>query len=510
MRRGDFITWTGLCLVLALGLRLVWLASVPREWYGDISILHYYVASILRFEWPFGYQLSAGPVYHYLIAPLIALLGYSYLAYKLASVLVSFLGLGGLAWLGYLLGGPRLSLGALFVGACSSWYLIFSRLGNSQILIPVVTALTLCCVLLAWRGQGRRWVVLGAAVSTTGLYIYPQTFVVPALFLLLLGLAVLLPRPSAARLRAFLLALLIIGVLAIPFGLIVVSQPDNFGSGYVGSKLFGSGQPLSALAGRLGENLVKTALMLHVRGDIVFRSNPPQSPQLDRISGILFLIGLLVMLLRRGERAHLALLVGSMLVLVFPSVWPNLPAIEVPSASRTLGITPLVYLLVARGLLAVYAGLSRVFRRPRFVPPLAVGLLMAVIVTLNATRYFVDYADHLPYHNAAFGSRIGQTIDLLPAQTQVYVIGCCWGEWEMPEKESILFATRRRDIQFVTLSRVCEAINPALPLHAFFGPEDEAAAETLQTCAPQGVLTTERSEAGDVIYREYAVGSPGS
>ncbi len=511
MRRRVPVLWAGLCFGLALVLRLVWLSGVPREWYGDISIVHHYVASILRSEWPFGYQLSAGPLYHYLVAPLIAVLGASYLAYKLASVVVSLLGLAAIAWLGHLMGGARLSLATLFVAACGSWYLVFSRLGNSQILIPLVTALTLGCALQALRQGSRRWTLLGAIIAASGLYIYPQTFVVPGLYLLILGLAALLPRPSAPRLRRLGLALLLMGVLAIPFGLIVARQPDNFGSGYVGSKFFGSGQPLGPLVEQLGDNLVRTALMLHVRGDHVFRSNPPQAPQLDGLSGLLFLLGLGVMLARRGERGDLALLLGSSLVLVIPSVWPNLPPYEIPSASRTLGITPMVYLLVGRGLCAVLAGLARVFRQARWVPPLAVGLLAAAIVYLNAARYFGDYADHLPYHNAAFGARIGQTVDALPGETQVFVIGCCWGAWDMPEKESIEFATRRRDVHFVAgPSDVCQQATPAAPVHVFFRPEDDATAEALQTCAPHGVLTTVRSEFGDAIYQEYAAGPPGS
>ncbi len=71
---------------LALALRLYRLDTLPAEWYGDITIVHDYVAAILAGQWPFYYQLSAGPLYHYLIAPLIAVLGYSYLSYKCANL----------------------------------------------------------------------------------------------------------------------------------------------------------------------------------------------------------------------------------------------------------------------------------------------------------------------------------------------------------------------------------------------------------------------------------------
>lgn len=500
--------WGALLFIFAIVLRLIFLTTLPGEWYGDITILHNYVQAILTFQWPVSYQLSAGPLYHYLIAPLISLIGYSYLSYKLASVIVSLLGLVLMAWLGYLVEGRTLALTTLFVGACSSWYLIFSRLGNSQILIPVVTGATLGLVILGRQRRQRRWIVWGAIVAAAGLYVYPQTAIVPVLYLFLVVVFIFLPQPSWPLGRSIVVAAGIMAVLAIPITLTIIAQPENFVSGYVGSKFFSDNQPLPTLAAKFLVNMRDMLWMLHGRGDQVFRSNPPYLPHLDPISGVLFFIGILALALRPSQRPVLGMTLCSIVILVIPAAWPNLPTIEIPSASRTIGIVPLVYLLVARGLTALYALVASRFKRHG--PTLAavlVSVVCAGLLYLNLSRYFGVYADNLPYHNVAFGGRIGQAIDRLPPETQVFVIGCCWSDWAMPEQASIRYGvTTRQDIHFVEdAPAVCKGLKPQTATRVFFSPLDEQIVETLRACAPGGSLRTVLSEYDDTMYNEYAV-----
>ena len=64
-------------LILLVILVLFFIACIyqlnvlPEEWYGDISNVHEYVNQILSGERPFYFFQSPGPLYHYLITPIV-------------------------------------------------------------------------------------------------------------------------------------------------------------------------------------------------------------------------------------------------------------------------------------------------------------------------------------------------------------------------------------------------------------------------------------------------------
>src|SRR5262249_33814892 len=129
-----------LCVVIiVVFLRLFLLDSLQNDLYGDIEIVHRYVQNIRDGHWPFEFVLSAGPLYHYLITPIVAVAGMSYFGLKLASVIVSFGVLMATYALCRNLIDDYFALLALAISGVSSWLLIWSRLGNSQILVALLT-----------------------------------------------------------------------------------------------------------------------------------------------------------------------------------------------------------------------------------------------------------------------------------------------------------------------------------------------------------------------------------
>jgi hypothetical protein len=518
--------------VAALAGRLYRLDDVPGEWYGDISIVQRYVAYILAGDWPFYYALSAGPLYHYFITPVIALLGHGYMAYKAASVAMSLLAIGSMMLLAYEIAGVRLSLATGLLGAVSSWLLVFSRLGNSQIAIPLLTALMAYFVVRFVKHGKARHAVLGAAVSAVGLYSYPQTYVLPPVFLTLLAAYVWVYKRKTPQTRTFAACLVIIAFMAMPFLIIVQHQPDNFQSGYVGGKLLGSGQfVVQDFVVTLGKNLVTTLGMLHIRGDSIFRSNPPSLPHLDVVSGIFLTFGLWGFI-NRGQRRFAPLFLISIALLIVPASWPYVLPGEIPSASRTIGIVPFVYILAANGLLWVYETIrgkgnalgaimhSDALQRVAPIPSRSdgirksaaqstLGVAVILIVLLNFQRYFDFYAWNLPNHNIAYGKTIAAEIDHLPEDTSVYVGGCCWGDWGQPEPEAISFQVKTsRKITVINLTKVPLDLIRAepSPKHFFWDPRDETKgfAELVQAL-PGGQVGRRVDEFGGVMYLEYKV-----
>ena len=295
--QASFFLLFVLMVGIVLFLRLFKLDTLGSEIYGDIIIVRNYLQGVLAGKWPVRFDLSAGPLYHYLIAPIIAVVGLDYAGLKLASVLVSLGVLAATYAFSRRLVNDYFALLTTFIAGVSSWLLIFSRLGNSQILLPLLTAAALWLVIRVVQRNRQSDLIACAIVSALGLYVYPQSFVLPgAIFLTLLFLRWTGFPITGKRLGLFALIVL---VCAIPFVFIVGIDPANFSEGYIGSKMKTEGDFLPLL----GQSVVRALLAFNVRGDESFRSNPSGLAQLDRISGILFLVGIGFLVNHQGAAA---------------------------------------------------------------------------------------------------------------------------------------------------------------------------------------------------------------
>ncbi len=415
-----FFLLLGATIGLILFLRLFKLEWLQSEIYGDIMIVRNYVAGVLAGRWPTRFDLSAGPLYHYLIAPIVALVGLDYIGLKVASVVISLIALAATYALCRELVDDYFALLTTFIAGVSSWLLVFSRLGNSQIISPLLVAAALWLVVRYVKFNRPQDLVACSVISALGLYVYPQLFVLPGVaFVTLLLLRWTGFAVSARALGIFGAVAL---VCAIPFVFIVRADLANFTVGYVGSKIRPEGGNLSLL---LVNNSVKALLALHVRGDEIFRSNPPGLPHLDPLSGVLFLVGVLYWLTDRQRRRWMPLWLAPFVLLQVPSILAVNQPREVPSASRTLGITPIVYMLVASGLWWLIGEARRRIRR-LLASVVMLAVLLAAILALNVERYFKEYLANLPYGDIPIGRLIANYADSLPADTQVYMVGCCW------------------------------------------------------------------------------------
>lgn len=419
-----------LALAAAAAVRLIALDGLPGEIYGDIVIIFDYMVEVLARKWPLQFVLSNGPLYQYAIAPVVLLTGLSYLGLKLASVAVSLAVLAFTYALGRELLNRDVGLLALFVAGVSSWLLIFSRLGNSQIILPLLGLAPILFALRAARRRSLLDIAACALFSALGLYAYPQSFVQPAVFFLLLVCLWLL-GVGISREQVAVFCLLS-ALFAIPFVLIVLRDWDAFFNGYIGEKRLSAGELLTILP----QNVLRGLLAFHVRGDEVFRSNVAGQAQLDLVSGVLMLAGVVFWLLPAQRRRSVAIFLPFVLLQV-PSWLVRYP-VQVPSASRTLGVAPLAYILVASGLW----WLAQLARGRRWAPALLVAAALAPIAALNCYRYFAQYPQGLPNRNTPFARIIAGYIDAVPPTQSVYLVGSQWGEWEQPHARGVFYALR--------------------------------------------------------------------
>jgi hypothetical protein len=483
MGRSSWVLLAVLAAYLALA---AWqLRALPGEWFGDISILHEEVVDILKNPWDWKFNLSAGPVYHDLVAGLAAFLGPNFLTYKIASVLT---GLAGLV-LTYLLGkevwGEKAALWGTALMGTSYWYLVWARLGSSpQILAPVLVAGSLW--LSAQWLRTRRWpdLVLAEVIACLGLWTYPALFTLP-LLPVIIGI-------SRQKYRAWIGTMVVLVVAGGLFYLSVRKQPDLFASGYIGEKVWG-GQ-----VSQVGVNLIGQVRGWIDRGEPSTRVNIPSTPHVDPITAGLMTVGWVVLFwgsgswrggktIKTNKTDTGWMWVAVMVLLLLPSSSPAILPGEIPSSGRTFGVAPLVFLIAGFGLEKIRFKILD-FRFSKIISQMIATFLLFGIGAWNVYRYFWVYPTTLPNQNAAPGWEVARWLDTLPPGVPVKLTACCWGENGEAEPKGILYqmknqAGRENIIHEYPFVADCSGLELGKTYALVFAPTDTEIQERFKGCA---------------------------
>lgn len=493
-----------LAAVLVLAFRSYRLDNLQAEFYGDIVTVYDYSNAVMTHQWPFEFILSAGPFYFYLIWPLLALLGLSYGSLKLASVVVSLLTLMFTYVFARELVDERFALLTTAIAGVSSWLLIFSRLGNFPIAVPLVVMAALWLLARFVRTHSR-WDLIGCSlVAALGPYIYPQTFILPLVIVLTL---IALSWPwHQFRWSNVLLMMAVTLAGSLPwFFFIFLKSPEAWFVGYVGGKLTGVHTWLPILLG----NIIHGLGAFHIRGDMVSRSNPAGLPFLDPLSGLLFLFGL-AFWLSPSRRRWLPIILIPFLLLQLPSILVLSNPQEIPSATRTLGIAPIAYLLVSSGSWLLAQVALRLFGpRTGFISSIVMFLLIAAI---NGGRYFDTYIHGLPYHNTPIAALAADYANRLPPGTHVYLVDCCW-EGAMPEPKGVRYSMSRPSelSELRSSDLTCDLLDGlAEPAVLIWSERRDLPSDELAGCANKLMPQTYYSLQGLPVFRAASLGAGGA
>lgn len=476
------------------------------EMYADIAHGYKFTQHILQGKWPLYFILGNGPLFFYIVAAIASIFGLSFLTMKITSVIVGLGIVVGVYYLGRKIFNCRIGLIAAFLVGVSKWSLIFSRIGNMNILVPLIVVINLLIFFKILRDPSnfKLWLILGAFLGL-GVYSYPAYLIFP------FGIGVLFLLQGPKFLKQNLLHFLLMGIVF----LLISSYFFNmfFGSlssytsssNYFGGKIFVSGGKLrSDWVQRLFLNIKKTLLMFHVRGAPSFRVNIPNSPMLDPISGLFLLIGILTVIFRKNKIGLQILGIGFLLTI--PSILVlNVPT-AVPSASRTIGIFPLVYLLIAVGIDQLWRMIKSWKREFRIVILL---LTFVGIAGFNLKNYFVDYPFYLPNHNMGFPKLIAKKVDKLSNDTIVYMIGGEWGEWGNPDRRSVRYElTKPKSFTHLKAGEFeCSLIKDnKKPMYFIIDPNLKTDLKEVKSCFPEGSEKIHKTPKYDFkLFTSYSV-----
>ena len=377
-------------LLLAAALRLAEFGRLPPGLYHDEAYHGLDAATVLAGDRPLYFPANNGrePLFIYLVAGAVGVLGRSPFALRLPALFAGLLTVAATGALGNALFSRRVGVLAAAVLAVTLWHVHLSRVGFRAVLLPLFTALTL------WQGarvsvSHRRRAITGALLAGLfyGLTFYTYTAARFTPVALAVYAALLARRRRSLTVRAApLLAAVAAALLTLlPLAVYTVLHPQEVlgrpGQVFVWNAAISHGDPWGLLA----HNLLATLGMFFWRGDRIWRHNVPWRPVFDPLLGLMFLLGLLVAL-RRARRSPAALL-----LIVWTAVMslPTVLAEDAPHFLRAVGLLPLIALLPALGLDWLWTRLAR--PRPWLAPLVAVGVLGGGLVS-TAWAYFGDYA----------------------------------------------------------------------------------------------------------------------
>ncbi|GAP63544.1 hypothetical protein ARMA_1967 [Ardenticatena maritima] len=390
---------TGVLLVAAL-FRFYDLPNLPPEMTSDHAEKLLDVRDVLNGMRPIFFPRNTGrePAQFYVTALLAGPLGLglSYMALKVGTALVSWLTVALTMWaVRWGLGGSRrLALLTGLLLAISKWHIAISRVGLRFPYTPLATALVLGFLWRAVRfNHTRDWVLTGLALGL-GLHGYTATRIVPLLVAVAFAVAFLWARPPRTAwpdwfLRAALAPLSTV-IAFVPLLRFSLEHPDLFwyrSASRMASGIAEPGVNVFLL------NLKNAALAFHLHGDSAWPNAVLGDPFLDRITGVLFVIGIALVLVNLIQRPRIewAVALLGLPILILPSVlalaWPN----ENPSVVRMGGALPIVMLLSALPLDTLLQRANRHARHWHLLALAGTTILILWAAVLNWQTYFVTY-----------------------------------------------------------------------------------------------------------------------
>ncbi len=410
-RRVVFIG--ALILLVAAALRLPAIGRVPPGLYHDEAYYGLDAVDVLRGHLQVYFPANNGrePLFIYLAAGMVGLLGRSPFALRLTSAFVGMLTVAATAAAGRALFSRRVGLLAAAILAVTLWHVHLSRVGFRAVTLPLVTALTVWLGARAARtGRPRLWLAAGALYGLS-FYTYAAARFTPVALGVfgLYALAILGPRALQPHARGIgLAALAAMGVLA-PLAAYTLSHPDVVPGRpdqvSIWNPAISGGDPW----GTLGRHVLRTLGMFFVRGDRIWRHNVPWRPVFGPLLGAAFLLGVVMSFpLPRRPRP------GGGVRTAFPLIWtavmalPTVLAEDAPHFLRAVGMLPVLAFLPALGLdmlmgtqmnadqheflSFVKSASIRVRSRPNLLGLAVGGIAIGLELVSGARLYFGPYA----------------------------------------------------------------------------------------------------------------------
>ena len=365
------IQW-GLLLIyvaaLVIFFRVYQVGPVPPEPFSDQAEKIFDVYDVsqgqTRIFFPRNTGREAIQMYWTLLVSWVFRTGLSFLSLKIGTVLLGLLTLPYMYLLGVEIGGRRVGLFALLLTGIGYWPNVISRVGLRFPLYPLFVAPTLYYLIRGLRTRNRNDFILSGLFLGIGLHGYSPIRILPIVAVILVGLYLVHAQSKGAR-RDAILWLVILGltslVVFIPLLRFTFDNPQAFAYRAF-SRLGTLEQPLPRPALEIFfSNVWDGLLMFNWDDGEIWVHSVTHRPALDVVSGALFLIGAVLLLVRYARSRHWLdlFLLLSIPLLSLPSTLSLAFPGENPALNRAGGAYVTAFVIAALALDSLVTGLGR-------------------------------------------------------------------------------------------------------------------------------------------------------
>ena len=390
--------WTLLLLVViavVVFFRVYNIGGVPSEPFSDHAEKLLDVYDISQGQTHIFFPRNTGreaiQMYLTLVVSWIFSTGLSFLSLKIGTVFCGLVTLPYMYMLGKEFGGKRIGLLAVFFAGIAYWPNVISRAGLRFPLYPLFVAPTFYYLLRGLRRRSRNDMIISGLFLGLGLHGYTPFRIVPFVVVIAIVLYLLHAQSKGNRKKAVIwLAILALTSLIVflPLARYWVDNPQVFD--YRAFTRLGSIEtPLPAPAWQVFLSNTWNALRMFNWDDgEIWVHSVTHRPALDVVSGALFLIAVVLVLMRYIRQRHwqdLFLLLAvpllqlpSILSLAFPG--------ENPALNRAAGAMVPTFLLVAVALDGLLASITS--KMSRRAGTALTWLLVIVLFTWSSAQNF--------------------------------------------------------------------------------------------------------------------------
>jgi len=507
--------WTLLALAVAavvVFFRIYNVGGVPSEPFSDHAekILDVYDVSQgqTHIFFPRNTGREAIQMYLTLVVSWIFGTGLSFLSLKIGTVFCGLVTLPYMYLLGKEFGGKRIGMLAVFFAGIAYWPNVISRAGLRFPLYPLFAAPTLYYLLRGLRTRNRNDFIISGLFLGLGLHGYSPFRIMPFVVVIAVGLYLLHAQSKGSRKQAIIwlsILALISLIVFLPLARYWFDNPNTF-SYRAFSRLGSIETPLPAPWWQLLISNTWNALrMFNWDNGEIWVHSVPHRPALDVVSGALFLIGVVLVLIRYLRQRHwqdLFLLLAVPL-LQLPSILSLAFPAENPALNRAAGAMVPTFILVAVALDGLLAGIERRLEpatssltragswKRRWTGTALIWVLVLVLAGWSASQnfdlVFNQFASQYSagaWNSSEMGSVIKQFGQTYGSTDNAWIVPYpYWVDTRLP---GVWAGIPNRDFAIwpETFNSTLDVLGPKLFI---VNLEDAAAMDQLKTLYPQGV-----------------------
>ncbi len=484
---------------VAIFFRLYRTDSIPVEPFSDHAEKILDVYEITQGDYSIFFPRNTGrealQMYWTVLVANLFGTGLSYLSLKLGTALLGILTLPYIYLLGKEFGNERVGLFALFLFGIAYWPNVISRIGLRFPLYPLFAAPTLLYLIRGLRTGNRNDFILSGIFLGVGLHGYSPFRIMPILIVVAFGIYFLHAQSKANRQQGFLWFVIIVITSLFVFMPLLrywMEHPDQFG--YRAFSRLGSVE--TVLPGPAWQiflsNLYRGLLMFNWDDGEIWVNSLPHRPALDIVTGALFVIGIVLLIVRYARQRDwrdMVLLV-SIPVLLMPSILSLAFPSENPALNRAGGGAVAAILVSALALDGLLAGLSNASSGRRlFIAYGLTGILLVTSALQNYDLVFNKFDKNFragAWNTSEMGRVISDFRDSYGQTDTFWIVPFpYWVDTRLP---GVWAGIPNRDFALWP-ENFSQTVNLPAPKMFLFWPEDLQAENALKELYPDGALT---------------------